>query len=139
MIFVNKNIIIQDWEVTESFVRASGPGGQKVNKVSTSVVLRFEAEKSPNLTETVKRRLKELAGRRWNNDGTIILQVDEARSQSRNREIAQKRLTDLILKAIIVPKRRRTTKPTKGSLERRLKTKKERGDVKILRGKSELW
>ena len=138
MILFKKNII-EDWEVTESFVRASGPGGQNVNKVSSAVMLRFEAEKSPNLTEPVKRRLKDLAGRRWNNEGAIILQVDEARSQSRNREIAQQRLTELILQAIVVPKKRRPTKPTRGSSERRLKAKKERGDVKNLRGKAEPW
>ena len=138
MVLFKKNII-EDWEVTESFVRASGPGGQNVNKVSSAVMLRFEAEKSPNLTEPVKRRLKDLAGRRWNNEGAIILQVDEARSQSRNREIAQQRLTELILKAIVVPKKRRPTKPTRGSSERRLKAKKERGDVKNLRGKAEPW
>ncbi len=134
-----KKKIIEDWEVTESFVRASGPGGQNVNKVSSAVMLRFEAGKSPNLTEPVKRRLKDLAGRRWNNEGAIILQVDEARSQSRNREIAQQRLTELILQAIVVPKKRRPTKPTRGSSERRLKAKKERGDVKNLRGKAEPW
>lgn len=138
MILYKKNII-EDWEVTESFVRASGPGGQNVNKVSSAVMLRFEAGKSPNLTEPVKRRLKDLAGRRWNNEGAIILQVDEARSQSRNREIAQQRLTELILQAIVVPKKRRPTKPTRGSSERRLKAKKERGDVKNLRGKAEPW
>ena len=138
MILFKKNII-EDWEVTESFVRASGPGGQNVNKVSSAVMLRFEAEKSPNLTEPVKRRLKDLAGRRWNNEGAIILQVDEARSQSRNREIAQQRLTELILQAIVVPKKRRPTKPTRGSSERRLKAKKVRGDVKNLRGKAEPW
>ena len=138
MVLFKKNII-EDWEVTESFVRASGPGGQNVNKVSSAVMLRFEAEKSPNLTEPVKRRLKDLAGRRWNNEGAIILQVDEARSQSRNREIAQQRLTELILQAIVVPKKRRPTKPTRGSSERRLKAKKVRGDVKNLRGKAEPW
>ena len=138
MILFKKNII-EDWEISESFVRASGPGGQNVNKVSSAVVLRFEAENSPNLTEPVKRRLKDLAGRRWNNEGAIILQVDETRSQSRNREIAQQRLTDLILQAIVVPKKRRPTKPTRGSSERRLKAKKERGAVKNLRGKAELW
>ena len=138
MVLFKKNII-EDWEVTESFVRASGPGGQNVNKVSSAVMLRFEAEKSPNLTEPVKRRLKDLAGRRWNNEGAIILQVDETRSQSRNREIAQQRLTNLILQAIVVPKKRRPTKPTRGSSERRLKAKKERGDVKNLRGKAEPW
>ena len=138
MILFKKNII-EEWEISESFVRASGPGGQNVNKVSSAVVLRFEADKSPNLTEPVKRRLKDLAGRRWNNEGAIILQVDETRSQSRNREIAQQRLTDLILQAIVVPKKRRPTKPTRGSSERRLKAKKERGAVKSLRGKAKLW
>lgn len=138
MILFKKNII-EDWEISESFVRASGPGGQNVNKVSSAVVLRFEAENSPNLTDPVKRRLKDLAGRRWNNEGAIILQVDETRSQSRNREIAQQRLTDLILQAIVVPKKRRPTKPTRGSSERRLKAKKKRSAVKNLRGKAELW
>ena len=138
VILFKKNII-EDWEISESFVRASGPGGQNVNKVSSAVVLRFEAGKSPNLTEPVKQRLKGLAGRRWNNEGAIILQVDETRSQSRNREIAQQRLTDLILQAIVVPKKRRPTKPTRGSSERRLKAKKERSAVKNLRGKAELW
>jgi len=138
VILFKKNII-EDWEISESFVRASGPGGQNVNKVSSAVVLRFEAENSPNLTDPVKRRLKDLAGRRWNNEGAIILQVDETRSQSRNREIAQQRLTDLILQAIVVPKKRRPTKPTRGSSERRLKAKKERSAVKNLRGKAELW
>ena len=135
MIYVNKNISIQEWEITESFVRSSGPGGQNVNKVSTSVVLRFEAERSPSLPEGIKRRLKKFAGRRWTNDGAIVIQVDETRSQSRNREIAKERLVELLLKASEVPKRRIPTKPTRGSLERRLTSKKQRSEVKLLRAK----
>ena len=133
MITINDNISIQDWEITEQFVRASGPGGQKVNKVSTKVSLRFEADRSPNLSAAVKARLKKIAGTKWTVDGAIIIQCDETRSQIRNREIAQDRLKDLIKKALVVPKRRRPTKPSRGAIERRLKSKKIRAEVKSLR------
>ena len=135
MLRITDSIAIQDWELTEQFVRASGPGGQNVNKVATAVELRFEAASSPSLPGPVKTRLRRLAGRRWTNEGALIIQCDETRSQARNREIARERLADLIRKALTPPKRRIATRPTLGSKKRRLKAKKERGEVKALRGK----
>lgn len=134
MLRITPTIAIEDWELTEQFIRASGPGGQNVNKVSSAVELRFEADRSPNLPGPVKARLRRLAGRRWTKEGALVLQVDETRSQVRNRQIARDRLAELILKATERPKRRIPTKPTLGAKKRRLKAKKVRGEVKAMRG-----
>ena len=130
---ITPDIQIADWELTESFMRASGPGGQNVNKVSSAVELRFEAERSPNLPLAVKQRLRRLAGRRWTKDGAIIIQVSDERSQARNREIARSRLADLIRRATEKPKKRIRTRVPLGQKRKRVEAKKQRGQIKALR------
>ena len=132
---INDSITIEDWELTESFTRSSGPGGQHVNKTSSAVELRFEAARSPNLAPAIKTRLKRLAGRRWTKDGAVVVTAEAHRSQLMNRELAQEKLAELIRAALVVPKRRIKTKPTLGSKRRRLDGKTKRGEVKKLRGK----
>ena len=132
---INDSILIEDWELTESFTRSSGPGGQHVNKTSSAVELRFEAARSPNLTPAIKSRLKRLAGRRWTKDGAVVVTAEAHRSQLMNRELAQEKLIVLVREALKVPKRRVQTKPTLGSKRRRLEGKTRRGEVKKLRRK----
>ena len=133
MIRVTPRISLDENEIEEAFVRASGPGGQNVNKVSTAVELRFDAANSPNLTDPIRARLRVLAGRRMTRDGVIVIDAQRFRTRERNREDALERLVELIRAATIVPKARRPTRPTLASKERRLDGKERRGRVKNLR------
>lgn len=134
MIRITDAISIADSELDERFVRASGPGGQNVNKVSTAVELRYNVFAS-SLPDDVRMRLIALAGKRINQEGVLLIDSREHRTQAQNREAARARLAALLLAASVRPKKRRKTKPTKAAKERRIESKKQRGQIKSGRGK----
>lgn len=135
MIHITPRISLSDEELEFEYLRASGPGGQNVNKVSTAVRLRFDVCRSPALPEDVRRRLEKLAGRRLTNEGILVIDARRFRTQGQNRADSLARLRELITRAAVPPKRRKATRPSRRSVERRLKRKHLRGERKILRNK----
>ena len=133
MIRITERISIDDAEIEERFIRSSGPGGQNVNKLSTAVQLRFDARHSPSLPDDVSARLQRLAGKRLTREGVIVITAQRHRTQERNRQDARDRLIELIQQASVAPVKRRLTRPTKASRERRLEGKKHRASIKGLR------
>ena len=135
MIQVTADISIPESEISERFVRASGPGGQNVNKVSTAVELRFDPSQSSAITSEVRDRLRAIAGSRMTADGVLVIDARRHRTQAQNREDARERLADLVRQALVRPRRRRATRPGKGAVERRIEVKKRRSDTKRARGR----
>jgi ribosome-associated protein len=135
MIRVNAQISIDEREIEESFVRASGPGGQNVNKLATAVQLRFDVRGSPSLSAETRARLERLAGTRLTRDGVLVIIAQRHRTQARNRADARERLIDLIRRAATLPIKRRATRPTKASRERRIEGKKRRAGIKLRRSR----
>ncbi len=134
-LIINDHIEIDDDLLVERFVRSSGPGGQNVNKVSTAVELRFDLANCTVLSQRARVRLEGLAGSRLTDEGVIILRAERFRTQERNRSDARERLAEMIRKALVVPKRRIATRPSRGAKERRLRAKSQRSDVKRMRQK----
>lgn len=130
MIEITPHFSLPEREVSFDFVRASGPGGQNVNKVASAVQLRFDVANSPSLSETVKKRLARLAGSRMTNEGVLVIEAKSQRTQEQNRAEAVERLAALIRRALEKPKKRRPTRPSKAAREKRLQEKKRRGEVK---------
>jgi len=133
MIRITPSISIAERELEEHFIRAPGPGGQNVNKLASAVELRFDVRRSPSLPDDVRARLEHLAGKRLTRDGVLVIDAHRHRTQARNRQDARARLVDLIRRAAVAPRPRRATKPTAGSRERRLESKKRRATTKGLR------
>jgi ribosome-associated protein len=134
MIAITDTLGLDEDEIGETFIRASGPGGQNVNKVASAVQLRFDVRGSPSLPQAVRERLERLGGQRVSQDGILIITARRFRSQERNRADAQERLVALIRRAAIPPLRRRPTRPSAGSRERRLEAKTRRARLKQQRG-----
>jgi len=134
MIHITPRIAIDEGEIHEEFIRASGPGGQNVNKLSTAVQIRFDARLSPGLPDPVRARLERLAGRRLTKDGVIVITAQRHRTQDRNRQDARERLVELIAQAAEAPTIRRATRPTLASKRRRLDSKARRAQLKDQRG-----